>query len=182
MSQSRNFFEEWKQKRAQQGEAEESSALSIGAQEAHAPLAEAPEDFQWSEERDQAIQRLLETTVPGTLPSVHKQLQAIRQGLQFNNLAVPRGRQLLMEVQTYLRQHLQAENRKPPVDHEDVTRARQEKVNALHAWQQSAQALQDYLDKREDVYFEVAAYAADQGSAFLASCRRLLLECEPEPE
>ena len=120
MSQPRNFFEEWKQKRAQQSaspdapETEAEPAVPAPA----VSLQQIPEAFQWTEERDRAIQELLETTVPGTLPAVHKQLQSIRHALVGGNLPEQRARQLLAEVQAYLRKHLQAEAGKRPVDHE----------------------------------------------------------------
>jgi hypothetical protein len=188
VSEGRNFFQEWKQKRAQES-ATAPDPASASFEPTPGPAAgdlpapkDAPERFQWTEERDQAIQQLLETTVPGTLPSVHGQLQAIRHKLLSAELPSDRAQQLLGEVQAYLRTHLAAESGKRPVSHAGLTRARSDKLNALHAWQQCAEAMLQYLEKKEDVYLEVAAYAGDQGSAFLASSRRLLLESEADAE
>lgn len=188
MSEGRNFFQEWKQKRAQEGAAAPDATSATFEPTAGQPPVEAPapkdapERFQWTEERDQAIQQLLETTVPGTLPSVHVQLQAIRHALLGGELPADRAGKLLGEVQAYLRAHLQTENSKRGVNHAGLTRARNDKLNALHAWEQCADAMLQYLEKKEDVYLEVAAYAGDQGSAFLASSRRLLLESEADAE
>lgn len=187
MSQGRNFFEEWKQKRAQ--EPTEGAAPADGAlaaprtiEEQAVSLKDVPELFQWTEERDKAIQELLETTVPGTLPSVHQQLQSMRNAILDEKLSKERARELLAEVNAYLASHLRTESGKTPSSHAGLNRARNDKLNGLYAWQQCSDALRDYLDKGEDVYLEVAAYAGDQGSAFLASARRQLLESEPEPD
>lgn len=183
MSQPRNFFQEWKERKAAAEAATEAVDLpDSGLEEKREVPADGSEDFQWSEERDQAIFRLLDTTAPGTLPSVHIQLQAIRHALMAGTLEPPRARWLLNELEGYLRSQLRHEEAKTPVDHPGVTRARDDKIKALYAWRQAAEGLREYLDKSEEIFLEVSSYAADQGSAFLASARRHILECEPEPE
>ncbi len=188
MSQPPNLYEQWKRKQAQQSTCDEEPEEAAGVDPVpgqladERPLAEKPEFFQWTEERDRQIQELLETTVPGTLPAVHRQLQSIRQALQAEELAPERAHQLLGEVLGYLRQQEQQMRARPIIEHPDVQQARQEQSRALAAWQEAAEALLSFSEKRESVYLEVANYAADQGSAYLAASRRLLLECEPEPE
>lgn len=179
MSEPRNFFQEWKQKRAA------AEALDVPSSEPAEPAeipADGSEDFQWTEERDQAILRLLETTAPGTLPSVHLQIQAIRHALMAGSLEAQRAGWLLNELESYLGEQIRQEEAKPPVDHPGVTRALEDKVKALSAWLQATEGLREYLEKPEEVFLNVSSYAADQGSAFLASARRLILECEPDPE
>lgn len=188
MSQPPNLYEQWKRKQAQQGafdddrEEPAEGDPGLGQLPQEMPLAEKPEFFQWTEERDRQIQELLETTVPGTLPAVHRQLQSIRQGLQAEELGPERAHHLLGEVLGYLRQQEQQLRGRPLIEHPGVQQARQEQSRALAAWQEAAEALLSYSENRESVYLEVSNYAADQGSAYLAASRRLLLECEPEPD
>lgn len=186
MSQAPNLYEQWKRKQAQQaaeepvGELDDDAPLPTLAPR-EIPLAEKPEFFQWTEDRERQIQELLETTVPGTLPSVHRQLQSIRQALQAGELADERARHLLAEVLGYLRQKEQQFGSRANIQHPSVQQARQEQSRALASWREAADSLLTFLDNRENVYLEVSNYAADQGSGYMAAARRLLLECEPEP-
>lgn len=180
MSEGRNFFQEWKQKKAA-AEAAESAPVLEPQPDPEAPLAEKPEAFQWNEDRERAIQEFLETTSPGTLPSVHLQLQAIRHAVMKNEINRQRAQALINEVNGYLLGLIRQEEAKPAIEHEGMTQAREDKLRALYAWRESSDALADYLSKNEDVYLEVSAYAGDQGSAFLAAARRNILESEPEP-
>ncbi|MBX3172050.1 MAG: hypothetical protein KF760_31880 [Candidatus Eremiobacteraeota bacterium] len=177
-------YEEWKaKKRREEAEAQANpfEPAAAGA-EASPPPPDGSEDFQWNEDRDRAIQELLETTVPGTLPAVHVQIQMIRHGLIEKTVAPERARQLLSEVDQYLTDLIRKEEAKVPIDHPDVSKAREEKLKALYAWRESSGSLSQYSQEDRQVFLDVAAYAADQGSAFLATARRLLLQCEPEPE
>lgn len=176
-------YEEWKKKRRrEEAEAEANPFEPSSAVEAVPPPPDGSEDFQWNEERDRAIQELLETTVPGTLPAVHLQIQIIRNGLIEKTIATERVHQLLSEVDAYLTGLIRKEEAKVTVDHPEVSKAREEKLKALYAWRESSGSLREYSNEERSVYLDVAAYAADQGSAFLATARRLLLQCEPEPE
>jgi len=197
MSQTRNYYQEWKDKKrraaeehAQEGEAEDAAwaaALGpehgIGSEEPTLAVAGiAPEAFQWTEERDRAIQELLESTAPGTLPAVHVQLQSIHNGLLTGGLDKERATMLLAEVDGYLQSLIRQEENRVQVDHEGFVSAREDKLRALSAWQESSNSLRQFIEKDEKVFLDVATYAADQGSAFLAASRRQLLESEPEPE
>lgn len=176
-------YEEWKKRRRQEAEAEEMpfEPTAEGA-EPPPPAPDGSEDFQWNEDRDRAIQDLLETTVPGTLPAVHLQIQTIRHGLIEKTIVSERANQLLAEVDGYLNDLIRKEETKVVIDHPEVSKARDEKLKALYAWRESAGSLREYAREDRQVFLDVAAYAADQGSAFLATARRLLLQCEPEPE
>lgn len=176
-------YEEWKKRRRQEAEAEDAHLEPSAEAAAAAPTApDGSEDFQWNEDRDRAIQDLLETTVPGTLPAVHLQIQMIRHGLIEKTIVKERAHQLLGEVEGYLNDLIHKEESKYVIDHPEVSKARDEKLKALYAWRESAGSLREYANEDRQVFLEVAAYAADQGSAFLATARRLLLQCEPEPE
>jgi hypothetical protein len=181
VSQGRNFFLEWKEKRARE-QAEETS-FEPGQANEFVPLAEEhPEFFQWCEDRDRAINELLETTAPGTIPAVARQLHSLRQALLAGSLTSETAPRYLAEVESYINQQFAQEESKPEIDHPAMQQASEEKSRALVAWQEAAQALKDYLEKDEKVYLEVAAYATDQGCGFLSTARRILLENEPEPE
>ena len=176
-------YEEWKARRqSEAAEAEANPAPELPEGPPPPPEADGSEGFQWNEERDKAIQDLLETTVPGTLPSVHLQIQAIRNALLEHTLGAEQANDLLCEVDRYLNELIRKEEAKVPIDHPEVAGARDEKLRALYAWRESSGSLRDYSKEEKNVYLEVAAYAADQGSAFLATARRMLLQCEPEPE
>lgn len=176
-------YQEWKARRQREAaEAEANPAPEVPEGPPPEPEADGSEGFQWNEERDKAIQDLLETTVPGTLPSVHLQIQAIRNGLIEQTLGAEQANDLLCEVDRYLNDLIRKEEAKVPIDHPEVAQARDEKLRALYAWRESSGSLREYSKEEKNVYLEVAAYAADQGSAFLATARRLLLQCEPEPE
>lgn len=177
-------YEEWKAKKRREEAEVEAAPFEPTSEGAAAPppAPDGSEDFQWNEDRDRAIQELLETTVPGTLPAVHLQIQTIRNGLIEKKIETDRARQLLAEVDQYLTDLIRKEEAKIPIDHPDVSKAREEKLKALYAWRESSGSLREYAQEERQVYLDVAAYAADQGSAFLATARRLLLQCEPEPD
>lgn len=196
MSEGRKFFEEWKARRREQSggleqekAAEEAawaqalgSERGLGSEEEGEIQPLRPEDFQWTEERDRAIQHLLETTAPGTRPSVHLQLQSIQAALLAGKLEKARSHSLLDEVDAYLSEMISNDRNRPSIDHEAIVSAREEKEKAFAAWQEASNSLRQYLENGDKVFLEVAAYAADQGSGFLSAARRQLLECEPEPD
>ena len=176
-------YEEWKAKRRREQAEAEANPFEPSSETAALPAApDGSEDFQWNEDRDRAIQDLLETTVPGTLPAVHLQIQIIRNGLIEKTVAPERAADLLNEVDKYLNDLIRQEEAKVPIDHPDVDKARDEKLKALYAWRESSGSLREYSKEDRQVFLDVAAYAADQGTAFLATARRLLLQCEPEPD
>lgn len=181
MSQPRNYYQEFKDRRARERAEGLTFELETVGGDLDAPLAEKPEDFQWTEDRERAIVELLESAVPGTQPAVARQIQAIRLALLEEQIAPERARALLDEVDAYLRDQLREEEGKAPVDDPDWMEGRSDKLNALCAWQEAASGIRQYLNNGEKVYLEVASYAGDQGSAFLSSARRLILQAEPEP-
>ena len=143
---------------------------------------ESPEYFEWTAERERAIQRFLEAAPEGALPTVHVQLSAIHQALKHGNLEAAQAERLLDEVDGYLGRLIGAEERKVPVAHAEFLAARADKLKAFYAYLEASGAMREFLVGGEPVHLDVAAYAADQGSAFLAGARQTLFEAEPAEE
>lgn len=143
---------------------------------------ESPEYFEWTAERERAIQRYLESAPEGVLPTVHVQLAAIHQALKHGNLEAAQAEKLLDEVDGYLAQRISAEERKVPVAHTAFLNARADKLKAFYAFLEASGAMREFLCGGETVQLDVAAYAADQGTAFLAGARQMIFEAEPEGE
>lgn len=177
-----NYYAQWQEKRRKEAAEAAGSEAEVAADSAPVVAAQpedAPEFFEWTEDRERAIQECLETTVPGTLPTVHLQLQSVLQALKHGNLASPQAYPLIREIEVYLDGKVRYEERKVPVAHPSFLVARADKLKALYAWEEACRALREFVRDGQAVQLEVAAYAADQGSAFLAGVRRTLLEAEP---
>lgn len=143
---------------------------------------ESPEFFEWTAERERAIQRLLEASPEGALPTVHGQIAAIHQALKLGELEPQAAVLLLDEVDGYLARRIGAEERKVVVAHPAFLSARAEKLKAFSAYLEASGSLREFVSGGEAVHLDVAAYAADQGTAFLAAARQLLFEAEPPDE
>ena len=144
------------------------------------PEAEpSPEYFEWTADRERAIQRFLEAAPEGALPTVHVQLSAIHQALKHGNLDATQAARLLDEVDGYLGRHIALEERKVPVADVAFLSARGDKLKAFHAYLEASGNLREFLEGGQAVHLDVAAYAADQGSAFLAGARQVLFDAEP---
>lgn len=143
---------------------------------------ESPEFFEWTADRERAIQRFLETAPEGALPTVHRQLTAIHQALKHGNLDPKQAVFLLDEVDGYLAERISAEERKVPVADAAFLMARGEKLKAFDAFLEASGAMREYLANGETVQLDVAAYAADQGTTYLAGARQMIFDVEPEDE
>lgn len=143
---------------------------------------ESPEYFEWTAERERAIQRCLETAPEGSLPTVHIQLSAIHQALKHGNLGSDQALPLLDEIDAYLARHIALEERKVPVAHQEFLNARADKLKAFHAYLEASSSLREFVAGGEAVHLDVSAYAADQGTAFLAGARQTLFDVEPLEE
>lgn len=163
-------------------EAAPETFVEAPAAEPEAAPDESPEYFEWTAERERAIQRFLEAAPEGSLPTVHLQLSAIHQALKHGNLEASQAERLLDEVEGYLARHIALEERKVPVAHSEFLAARGEKLRAFSAYLEAAGALREFLAGGEAVHLDVSVYAADQGSAFLAGARQMLFEAEPLEE
>lgn len=139
----------------------------------------SPEYFEWTAERERAIQRCLEAAPEGSLPTVHLQLSAVHQALKHGILDLGRAGQLLDEIEAYLARHISLEERKVPVAHAEFLGARADKLKAFHAYAEACNSLREFVAGGEPVHLDVSAYAADQGTAFLAGARQTLFDTEP---
>lgn len=143
---------------------------------------ESPEFFEWTADRERAIQRFLETAPEGALPTVHLQLTAIHQALKHGNLDPKQAVALLDEVDGYLAERISAEEGKVPVADAAFLMARGDKIKAFYAFLEASGAMREFLASGEAVQLDVAVYAADQGTAFLAGARQMIFDAEPPEE
>ena len=172
---------------AVKGEAEDERVLeddSDGwdAPDDDSPEADGAERFQWTAEREAQLEEAFES-IPADAPArVHLQLNDIANGLEDKSLSKERGLVLIGEVEAYLSARIKAEQRKAPVDHAEFMKYREDKLNALYSWQETATALREYCTANEDVQLRVARYAAEQASDFLHHAWDTLQAAEPEPD
>jgi len=115
------------------------------------------------------------------LPTVHRQLEGIRQGLEDGSLSHPRAIALLDEVASYLAQRSQDLADQVPVAHSAIISSREDRAQAFERYGDSMMALKEYLASGDAVQLEVARYTAEQGTASLAAARLSLMEAEPPP-
>ena len=146
------------------------------------PEADGEERFQWTAEREAQLEEAFES-IPADAPArVHLQLNDIANALENGSLKKERALGLIAEVETYLSTRIKAEQRKAPVDHAEFMKYREDKLNALFAWQETATALREYCTSAEEVQLRVARYAAEQASDFLHHAWDTLQAAEPEPD
>lgn len=145
-------------------------------------LEDEDDEFQWTEERERALEEALEESPEGSIPRVQLQLEEIMKGLQSETLESERTELLLGEVDAYLAQKIAAEQGKPEVDHAEFTQSRKDKLNALFAYQEAATALREFVKTGHEMQLKVASYATEQGGSFMQSARELLMDSEPDYE
>lgn len=147
--------------------------------EALSKISESLEKFQWSQEREDAIEAALEATPQGAYPGVHSQIKAILKGLEAKRLADPKAIELLQEVGAYLTFRIKAEQAKIRVADEGFEKARKDKINALFSWQEAHKALVEYLASKDEIQLKIADYASEQACSLLDRSLELLLAIEP---
>lgn len=147
--------------------------------EALSKCPESLEKFQWSQEREDAIEAALEVTPQGAYPRVHSQIKAILKGLEEKRLAAPKAIELLQEVGAYLTIRIKAEQAKIRVADEGFEEARKDKINALFSWQEAHKALVEYLAREDEIQLKIADYASEQACSLLDRSLELLLSIEP---
>ena len=145
-------------------------------------IEDQDDEFEWTEERERALEEALDESPEGTVPRVQVQLEAIKTGLESQSIDAEQGRALLTEVDKYLKFKIENEQQKIPVEHSELMQSRKEKLNALFAYQEAATALREYVEKGEAMQLKVAAYATEQGGSFLNAARELLMNSEPDYE
>lgn len=141
---------------------------------------ESPEFFEWTAERHRAIDEALGACAARPLPRVHCQLEEIRRALEGGHLAHEPALALLDEIDDYLARRVGELTRRVPVAHAAVIDSRADRERALDAYGQSVAALREYLATGDRIHLDLAIYTADQGSACVASARRVIMEAQPE--
>ena len=158
----------------------------VGLVEAEKPqnayIEDEDDDFEWTEEREAALEAALEEAPTGSVPRVQLQLTLISSALEADDLGGEEATRLLKEVEDYLRKRLARESAKPSVDNELYTRSSRDKVNGLSAYLEATRALQEYVNDLDPLQLKVAHYALEQGGSFLNSATELIMACEPEEE
>lgn len=141
---------------------------------------EREEFFQWTAERNKAIEEALSETSEARLPTVHSQLDAIRRSLEKGEITGKRALTLLGEIETYLGEKIDCQKNKVTVAHEAVIGARSDLLKGLYSYQESVNSLKEYLTSREDVQIHLSVYTADQATSFIAQARHTIMEAKPE--
>lgn len=163
-------------------EDEEGVSEEVDSEPSEVDLEEVPDEFEWDADREQALLDALEETVEGSSPLIHRYIESVMVGLRAETMTADEARATLSEIQDYLTDNIDWEQSKPPVEHPEFMQSREDKLNALFAWRESANALTEYLENREEVQLKVATYAAEQGKSFLEQSLDLLMSCEPLDE
>jgi len=141
---------------------------------------EREEFFQWTAERNKAIEEALSETSEARLPTVHSQLDAIRRSLEKGEITGKRALTLLGEIETYLGEKIDYQKNKVTVAHEAVIGARSDLLKGLYSYQESVNSLKEYLTSGEDVQLHLSVYTADQATSFIAQARHTIMEAKPE--
>lgn len=165
---------------SQNREAPVASAEGLEPERAEAVKEDEDDAFEWTEEREAALEAALDEAGLLGVPRVQQQLSGLATALEQDQLDPERALELLDEVSDYLADRLQREQRKRPVDNELFTRSRADKVNGLFAYQEAAGALREYVDSADPLQLKVARYALRQGESFLDSASELIMACEPD--
>jgi len=157
------------------------SAVAEGASpEAGKGEIEGEEFFQWTSERNKAIEEALSETREARLPTVHNQLDAIRRSLEKGEISGDRAQELLCEVERYLEEKIEHQKSKVTVAHEAVIGARSDLLKGLYSYQESVNSLKEYAASKEDVQLHLSVYTADQATSFIAQARQAIMEARPE--
>lgn len=143
-------------------------------------LEDADDEFEWSEEREQAIMDALEFAPEGTTPTVHKQLEDIARALELGELEQGEANRFLDEVDAYLDGRIAEEQKRLPVINTTFMEARSDKQNALFSYKEASVALRAFCDGSDKMQLKVARYALEQGCGFLNVARDTILDAEPE--
>ncbi|MBM3464538.1 MAG: hypothetical protein FJX76_20780 [Armatimonadetes bacterium] len=168
----------------------EGDSVDLGEAEVEAAAVEAtvrgampvPEIFEYTRERDAAIEAALRGMAESPVARVHAQLERIREALEARALPAERATALLDEVDAYLAGHIKTRTGRPPVDDERITGARATVADALHLFGDVSQMLRQYLESQSPGDLILAQRLGDQAASFLFTARHALLDAAPEPE
>lgn len=162
------------------GEQPAPGGLEAGERPGAADADDAPEFFEWTADRHRAIEKALGEAPSGALPRVHSQLEAVAGALENGALALEEALHLLAEVEAYLEQRNTHLGTRVPVAHAAVIDSRADRQRALDAYSEALASLREYLATGDAIHLQVARYATEQGSSFLACARSVILAAEPE--
>ena len=144
--------------------------------------AEVPDEFQWSEDLNTAIEEALGNANDIQMPVIHSQLNNIIRGLETDSLKASKAMFLVTEVEGYIHKHLKRRESKLPVNHEGFEKARLLIIDGLHAYLDSTDILKKFIETGSSDYQTMAQSFADQGSEFFLNATELMLESEPYDE
>lgn len=147
----------------------------------HAP-APVPEIFQWTEDRDRAIEAALRGMAEAPTARVHQQLVRIREALQTDRLDAARATALLDEVDAWLAGELRTRRARPAVADERIHAARSSVCDALHLFAEVSGVLRAYVASHSGADLVLATRLADQAGGFLLDAREALLRAAPPLE
>ncbi len=144
------------------------------------PEQPAGEGFQWTRDREQALESALRQMADTPLACVHRQLDEIRAALEMDRLAPARARGLLDEVEAWLHREIQRRSARPASRDERVREARSRTADALHSYQDLADLLRGFLDSRNPAELVLARRLGDLAAGFLLQAREELLQTPEE--
>lgn len=162
---------------------EGASEDEAGAVEARADAPLAPpsgEGFQWTRDREQALEAALRQMADAPLACVHRQLDDLRAALEGGELEPARARALLEEVDAWLERELRRREARPPAADERVREARSRVADALHAYRDLAGLLRGFLDSRNPADLVLSRRLGDLAAGFLLQAREELLQAPSE--
>ena len=141
----------------------------------------AGEGFQWTRDREEALEAALRQMADTPLACVHRQLDEIRAALEADELPAARARALLDEVDAWLERELRRREARGAGRDERVREARSRIHDALHAYQDLAVLLRGYLETRNPAELVLSRRLGDLAAGFLLQAREELLhELPPE--
>lgn len=156
------------------------AAAEIGEMSAAPPDQPAGEGFQWTRDREQALESALRQMADTPLACVHRQLDEIRAAMEMDRLPPARARDLLGEVETWLDREIQRRSARPASRDERVREARSRTADALHSYQDLAGLLRGFLDSRNPAELVLARRLGDLAAGFLLQAREELLQTPEE--
>ncbi len=144
------------------------------------PGQPAGEGFQWTRDREQALESALRQRAGTPLACAHRQLDEIRAALEMDELPPARARDLLGEVEAWLDRELERRSARPASRDDRVREARSRTADALHSYLDLAGLLRGFLDSRNPAELVLARRLGDLAAGFLLQAREELLQTPEE--
>ncbi|MFP4498166.1 MAG: hypothetical protein ACLFQV_08140 [Vulcanimicrobiota bacterium] len=140
---------------------------------------DGPDKFEFSEDRQKAIEEALSQFHALALPPVHSQLLKIYQALEENKLEPGYGKKLLKEIENYLIKKIACINSRQEIAMPTVMLARKQALGALENYLNSADFLQKYLEENDQTNLHVAIMLIQQAYQILMESKETLLASRP---